>query len=183
MKFNNLFTLWQLWTSIARAAILAQGRPSKLCHSMFSIVLYKLAVRHYLFMYIIRLFKFSHFCTYFHFLNNACSRLTSNKEYRHTQTKSAWFTVISLQRCMHARYESCRNVADGTNWRSAVKQRLKTDEDSLKSKLLTAAIPSHLRPHIDVTSATKAVTPAFVSSATIDAAGQFHDVTEWHFTK
>ena len=43
------------------------------------------------------------------------------------------------------------------------------------SKLLTAAIPSHLRPHIrlphiDVISATKAVTPEFVSSTTIDAA-------------
>ena len=33
-----------------------------------------------------------------------------------------------------------------------------------------AAIPSHLKPHIDVISAIKAVTPAFVSSATIDAA-------------
>ena len=61
-------------------------------------------------------------------------------------------------------------VADGTKWRSAVKQHLKTEEDSLNSKLLTAEIPSHLRPHIDVTSATKAVTPTFVSSATIDAA-------------
>ena len=71
---------------------------------------------------------------------------------------------------MHARYESCEcSVADGTKWDSAVKH-LKTEEDSLKSKLLTAAIPSHLRPHINVTSATKAVTPAFVSSATIDAA-------------
>ena len=41
-------------------------------------------------------------------------------------------------------------VADGTTWRSAVKQHLKTEED--------------------VISATKTVTPAFVSSATIDAA-------------
>ena len=40
-------------------------------------------------------------------------------------------------------------VADGTKWRSAVKQHLKTEED--------------------VISATKTVTPAFVSSATIDA--------------
>ena len=71
---------------------------------------------------------------------------------------------------MHARYESCRHVADGTKWKSAVKQHLKTEEDSLKSKLLMAAMPSHLRPHVDVISATKAVTPAFVSSATFDAA-------------
>ena len=35
-----------------------------------------------------------------------------------------------------------------------------------------AAIPSHLRPHINVISAAKAVTPEFVSSATIDAAEQ-----------
>ena len=41
-------------------------------------------------------------------------------------------------------------AADGTKWRSAVKQHLKTEED--------------------VISATKAVTLAFVSSATIDTA-------------
>ena len=71
---------------------------------------------------------------------------------------------------MHARYESCRHVVDGTKWKSVAKQHLKTEEDSLKSKLLMAAIPSQLRPHIDVISAIKAVNPAFVSSATIYAA-------------
>ena len=76
---------------------------------------------------------------------------------------------------MHAKYESCRHVADGIvavgTKRSAVKQHNNYYEyRGRKSKLLTAAIPSHLRPHIDVISATKAVTPEFVSSATIDAA-------------
>ena len=58
----------------ARVAILAQGRPSKLCHIMFSLSLYTLAVRHYphLFMYIVQL---SQFCTLFPFLNDACSKL------------------------------------------------------------------------------------------------------------
>ena len=51
---------------------------------------------------------------------------------------------------------------------------IKTEEDSL----LTAAIPSHLRPHIDVISATKAVTPEFVSSATIDAATSEQEINK-----
>ena len=49
-------------------------------------------------------------------------------------------------------------VADGTKWRSAVKQHLKTEED--------------------VISATKAVTPAFVSSATIDAATSEQEINK-----
>ena len=44
--------------------------------------------------------------------------------------------------------------------------------------MLTAAIPSHLRPHIDVISATKAVTPEFVSSATIDAATSEQEINK-----
>ena len=49
-------------------------------------------------------------------------------------------------------------VADGTKWRSAVKQHLKTEED--------------------VNSATKTVTPAFVSSATIDAATSEQEINK-----
>ncbi len=49
-------------------------------------------------------------------------------------------------------------AADGTKWRSAVKQHLKTEED--------------------VISATKTVTPAFVSSATIYAATSEHEINQ-----
>ena len=80
---------------------------------------------------------------------------------------------------MHGIYESCRHVADGTKRRSAVKQHImKTEEDSLNC--WRAAIPSHLRPHIyiDVISATKAVTPEFVSSATIDAATSEQEINK-----
>ncbi len=49
-------------------------------------------------------------------------------------------------------------VADGTKWRSAVKQHLKTEQD--------------------VISATKTVTPAFVSSATIDAATSEQEINK-----
>ena len=49
-------------------------------------------------------------------------------------------------------------VADGTKWRSAMKQHLKTEED--------------------VISATKTVTPAFVSSATIDAATSEQEISK-----
>ena len=49
-------------------------------------------------------------------------------------------------------------VADGTKWRSAVKQHLKTEED--------------------VISATKTVTPAVVSSATINAATSEQEINK-----
>ena len=49
-------------------------------------------------------------------------------------------------------------VADGTKWRSAVKQHLKTEKD--------------------VISATKTVTPAFVSSATIDTARSEQEINK-----
>ena len=49
-------------------------------------------------------------------------------------------------------------VADGTKWRSAVKQHLKTEED--------------------VNSETKTVTPAFFSSGTIDAATSEQEINK-----
>ena len=49
-------------------------------------------------------------------------------------------------------------VADGPKWRSAVKQHLKTEED--------------------VISATKTVSPAFVSSATIDVATSEQEINK-----
>ena len=85
--------------------------------------------------------------------------------------------MISLQVCMHGIYESCRHVADGTK-RSAVKQPIMKTALGRLSKLLTAAIPSHLRPHIDVISATKTVIPEFVSSATIDAATSEQEINK-----
>ena len=94
----------------ARVAILAQGRPSKLCHSMFSLLLYKLALRHDPPPLYVHISSFPLFVHYF-ILNNACSTLTSNEEYRHVhkQVCVIYCNLISLQSCMHARYVSCQH--------------------------------------------------------------------------
>ena len=76
-------------------------------------------------------------------------------------------------------------AADGTKWMSAVKRHLKTGEVSLncwldRQQFHRWIIPSHLRPHnhINVISATKTVSPAFVSSATIDTATSEQEINK-----
>ena len=93
MKFNDIVTVMSMFK--ACVVTLEHARPS-VCHSMFSLLLYKLAVWHYPQHLYVHISTFPLFYILFPFLNNACSRLTSNKEYRHTQTKSAWFTVTIL---------------------------------------------------------------------------------------
>ena len=112
------------------------------------------------------IFHLSHFCTLFPFLNNACSTLTSNKEYRHTQTKSAWFTVIWFHYKMYAcqiwKLSTWTLCPGSALWLTAQSGGVPWNNIWRQSKI----------------SATKAATPAFVSSATIDAATSEQEINK-----